>query len=179
MAYVWFKFSNLITPIRVPKETEVRRTRYSRNGRIGLSRLPHQGRSPLVLSMLRTSRGEQRRSPAARLNSSGSAWPERYPHDLGMARPCPEVRALQTRDPCEPSLATSRRAAIRARTAVSVAKHHPKRESWAHSPLIRRPTTGLAHRKSRSYTGDRLVGRRLLTIWRSSIRLKGASIVGV
>ena len=39
MAYVWFKISDLITPIRVSRETETRRARRPRDGCAGLSGL--------------------------------------------------------------------------------------------------------------------------------------------
>ena len=48
MAYAWFKLSNLITPIRVSRETRDRRARRPGNGRLGLSRL-HRGKPRLTL----------------------------------------------------------------------------------------------------------------------------------
>ena len=46
MAYAWFKLSNLITPIRVSRETEMDRARRPGDGRHGLSRL-HRGQPRL------------------------------------------------------------------------------------------------------------------------------------
>ena len=44
MAYVWFKFSNLITPIRVSKEVELEGLDGPEMGCLGLSRFRDQGR---------------------------------------------------------------------------------------------------------------------------------------